>query len=133
MCYPLICKQTSLILGWEKNLCHPHFLLVRVVSALIDISSPPPYHWRSTSSPEENNFIHWLHLILHLPVRGVSRGATSCKFLLPAASQHTKKPSLRSVEKGGAGFPKSSCTKRDTAEIDKHCLALWRELKEWKI
>lgn len=41
----------------EKNLCHPHFLLVTVISALIDVFSSPLHiiggllhHWRETIS-----------------------------------------------------------------------------------
>ncbi len=55
---------------------------IRIISTLIDTFPPPLfYHWKSTSSPEENNFIHWLHLILHSTVERVSRGATSFIFL----------------------------------------------------
>lgn len=74
-------------------------------------SIPPPsasrYHWRSTSSPEENNFIHWLHLILHSTVKrvDVEKGGQQALFsLLQASSQQAKKHLFNVWKKGGVEF-----------------------------
>lgn len=91
------------------------------------------YHWRSTSSPEENNFIHWLHLILLSSVEGVCRGATSCIFLSAGCKSTDWKASVQSVEKGRSWVLGSYSTKTETIEICKYCVALEREMEEWKI
>lgn len=63
-----------------RNFRHHHFFYCNIF-IIIFSSTASLYHWRSTSSPEENNFIHWLHLILHSTVERVCRGATSFIFL----------------------------------------------------
>lgn len=66
---------------------------ITIISTLIDTFPPASlYHWKSTSSPEENNFIHWLHLILHSTVERVCVGGQQALYsFLQAASQQTKK------------------------------------------
>lgn len=66
---------------------------ITIIPTLIDTTTPAsPHHWRSTSSPEENNFIHWLHLILQSTVERVCRGGQQASYsFLQASSQQSKK------------------------------------------
>lgn len=95
------------------------------------IPSPTsPYYWRSTSSPEENNFIHWLHLILHSTVERVCVGGQQALYsFLQAASQQSKKHLFNLWKKGGVGFWAATAQREKppkSASIVWHWRGRWR-------
>lgn len=91
------------------------------------------YHWRSPS-PEENNFIHWLHLILHSTVERVCRGGN--KLYIPFCRlQVNRLKSISSIcgkreELGSGQLLHKEGKPPKSASIVWH----WRgEMEEWKI
>lgn len=119
----------------RKNLYHPYFLLLTVISSLIGIFSPPLHiiggllhHWtKKISSTGSTSFPIWL-------CREWVGGQQAVDSFLPAARQHKKKNNNNysiHEKREELGSLNSSRTKRDTAEICKYCLALGRQLKIW--